>query len=102
MLGLVAAASAQETSRTIMINRDTKISGQSLSKGSYTIKYTEGEDGEIVFVKGKQEVAKASYKWSKLSAKPSDTSVVYAVAEDGSYTIKRIEIKGKEYALALQ
>jgi hypothetical protein len=102
MLGMYAAALGQETSKTIMINREAKLAGQTLSKGSYTIKYTEGKDGELIFVKGKQEVVKVAYKWTKLDTTPSGTSVVYSLAEDGSYSIKRIEIKGKEFALVLE
>ena len=104
MLGLFAAAPAlgQETSRSITINRETKLAGQVLAKGNYTIKYTEGKDGEMVFVKGNKDVLKIGYKWSKLGATPSDTSVIYSLADDGSYSIKRIEIKGKEYALAIE
>lgn len=104
VMGLFASAPVigQESSRSITINREAKLGGQVLAKGSYNIKYTEGKDGEIVFVKGKQDVLKIAYKWSKLDATPSDTSVIYALADDGSYRIKRIEIKGKEYALALE
>jgi hypothetical protein len=104
MLGIIAAAPAlgQEISKTITISRDTKLGGQSLPKGSYTIKYTEGKDGELVFVKGKQEILKVPYKWSKLDVTPSESSVVYSLAADGSYTIKRIETKGKEFALVIE
>ena len=104
VLGIIAVASAlgQEASKTITISRDTKLGGQTLTKGSYTIKYTEGKDGDLVFAKGKQEVVKVPYKWSKLDVIPSESSVVYSLAADGSYTIKRIEIKGKEFALLIE
>jgi hypothetical protein len=102
VLGFAAVAFSQASSRSITINRDSKVGGQALPKGNYTIKFTEDKDGEVVVLKGKQEMVKAPYKLTKLEAAPADNTVIYAMAEDGSLRIKRIEFKGKNMALSLE
>src|SRR2546421_12798898 len=101
-LALVAGAIqtfAQETSKSVVITRDSKLGGEALAKGDYSVKFVEGKDGELVIAKGKREVIKATYKLTKLQQKASENSVVFTLAADGSYQIKRIEFKGKDEAL---
>jgi hypothetical protein len=102
--GLAAASqvSAQEVNRTITITRDSKIGGQAVTKGDYSVKFVEGKDGDLVLLKGKKEVAKASYKVTKLAHPAADSSVSYTAAADGSYQVKRIEFKGKSDAIAFE
>jgi NMD protein affecting ribosome stability and mRNA decay len=102
--GLAAASrvSAQEVNRTITITRDSKIGGQTVTKGEYSVKFAEGKDGDLVLLKGKKEVVKASYKVTKLSQAAADNSVSYTAAADGSYQVKRIEFKGKSEAIAFE
>ena len=104
MTGLAAAPRTlgQEASKTVTLGRDSKVGGQTLTKGSYTIKFSEGKDGELSFLRGKQEVVKAAYKLAKLNARAQDTVVVFTAGDDGSFQIKRIELKGSENALVLQ
>ena len=101
-LGFVTMASGKEVKRTITLNLDAKMGGAVLEKGSYTVKYVEGEDGELVFLRGNRELAKASYKTTKLTKAPSENAVIFKANGDGSYTIKRIEIKGADIALSLE
>lgn len=109
ILGLVMATGfavaspveAQEISRTITITRDSKLAGQSVSKGEYSIKFAEGKDGELVLFKGKKELFKAPYKVTKLDRPAADNSVAYSAAGDGSYQVKRFEFKGKTEAIAI-
>jgi hypothetical protein len=102
--GLVAASkvSAQEVSRTITITRDSKIGGQAVTKGEYSVKFAEGKDGDLVLLRGKKEVLKASYKVTKLAQVAADNSVSYTAASDGSYQVKRIEFKGKSEAITFE
>lgn len=99
-MGLAALPiNAQQVDKSITINRDGKVGDQQLAKGSYTIKFTEDKDGELVILKGKKEVAKATYELTKLSEPARENAVAYTLGSDGSYQIKRIEFKGKNTAI---
>jgi hypothetical protein len=56
----------------------------------------------MILLKGKQEVAKVGYKLTELKTSPVDTIVVYTQATDGTLQIKRIEIKGRKMAIAIE
>lgn len=102
--GLAAASpvSAQEVNRTVTITRDSKVGGQAVTKGDYSIKFAEGKDGDLVLLRGKKEVLKASYKVTKLAQPAADSSVSYTAAADGSFQVKRIEFKGKSEAIVFE
>jgi hypothetical protein len=104
LLGLSAFAPifGQDSSKSVTISRDTKVAGQPLEKGNYTVKFAAGKDGELVFLRGKREVVKASYEATKLAAAAGDTTVVYKLAEDGSVKVSRIEFKGMDTALVIK
>jgi len=95
-------ASAQEVVRSVTITRDSKIGGKPVTKGGYEIKFVEGKDGELVLLKGKTEVSKASYKVSKLNQPAANSAVAYTENSDGSFVVKRIEFKGKTEAIVLE
>ncbi|HEX5734211.1 MAG TPA: hypothetical protein VF131_15360 [Blastocatellia bacterium] len=99
-MGLAALPiNAQQVDKSITINRDGKVGDQPLAKGSYTIKFTEDKDGELVILKGKKEIAKAPYELTKLNEPARENAVAYTLGSDGSYQIKRIEFKGKNTAI---
>lgn len=100
-LAIASPVSAQEVSRTITITRDSKVGSQALVKGEYSVKFAEGKDGELVLLKGKKEVLKASYKVVKLDQAATDSSIAYSANADGSFRVKRIEFKGKNEAIAI-
>lgn len=104
VFGVVTAAPAegQEVKRSVMINRDTTVAGQAISKGNYTLKFNESEDGELVMMKGGKEVAKVNYKITKITKAPSESLVVYSLSSDGKYTVKRIELKGSDMAISFE
>jgi hypothetical protein len=101
MFGFAATVqvSAQEVNRTITLRRDTKLGAETLPKGEYEIKFVDGKDGEVVFLHGKHEVLKATFTLAKLDKTPSDSVVVSTANDDGSFQLKRIEVKGKGAAL---
>ena len=101
-LAVAAPAEAQEVSRSITITRDSKLAGQSVTKGEYSIKFAEGKDGDLVLFKGKKELFKAPYKVTKLAQPAADNSVAYTAAGDGSYQVIRLEFRGKTEALVLE
>ena len=101
-LSAVSPVLSQEQAKAVTIGRDTKVGGKALEKGSYTLKFVEGKEGELVFLHGKHEVVKASYETTKLKTPASDNSVVYRLAGDGSVTISRIEFKGMDTALVIK
>jgi hypothetical protein len=86
-------------SRTIIIKRDTKLGSEVLPKGEYAVKFVDGQAGEIVFLRGKREVLKATFTVAKIDQSPSGNTVVSTADSDGSYQLKRIEFKGKSSAL---
>lgn len=96
------SALGQEASKSITLNRDGKVDGQVLTKGSYNLKFDESKSGELVFLRGKKEVVKAAYDVVKLNAPASNTAIVFTVADDGSFQIKRIEFKGNDTAIAIK
>lgn len=101
-LAIASPVDAQEINRTITVTRDSKLGGQALMKGEYSIKFVEGKDGDLVVLKGKKEIVKASYKAVKLDQPAADTSVAYAANTDGSFRVKRIEFKGKNEAIVIE
>jgi hypothetical protein len=104
MFGFAATVqvSAQEVNRTITIRRDTKLGTELLPKGEYAIKFVDGKDGEVVFMQGRHEVLKATFTLTKLDKTPSDSVVVSSANDDGSFQLKRIEVKGKSTALVFE
>ncbi len=101
-LAFASPASGQEVKKSVTINRDTKLGDAQLSRGTYTLHFDQSKDGELVVMQGKKEVAKVAYKMTKLSKSPAESTVVYSLATDGSFTIKRIELKGAEFALSIE
>src|SRR4051812_3512769 len=92
-------AFSQEVSRKIIIKRDTKLGSEVLPKGEYALKFVEGKAGEVVFLRGKNEVLKATFTVAKTEQSPADNMVVSVADADGSYQLKRIEFRGKGSAL---
>jgi hypothetical protein len=101
-LAVASPASAQEISRAVTITRDSKVAGQAVTKGDYSIKFVEGKDGSLVLLQGKREVAKASYKVTKLAQPAGNNAVAYDAGPDGSFLLKRIEFRGKSEAIVLE
>jgi hypothetical protein len=102
IVSMAMPASAQEIQRSVKITRDSKIGGKAIAKGGYEIKFVEGKDGELVLLKGKQEVSKVSYKITKLNQPAVGDAVAYMTADDGSFIVRRIEFKGKSEAITLE
>jgi hypothetical protein len=90
---------AQEVNRTIVIKRNTKLGAEVLPKGEYNVRFVEGKEGEVIFLQGKREVLRATFTLTKLDQEASNSVVVSAANDDGSYHLKRIEFKGKSAAL---
>jgi len=101
-LAVASPAFAQEVSRTVTITRDSKLGGQTLTKGDYSIKFVEGKDGSLVLLKGNKEVLKASYKVIKLAQPAANNAIAYDAGPDGSFLVRRIEFKGKSEAIVLE
>ena len=106
LAGLFAAltipAIAQSVTRTLTFSRPAKVGGQIIQAGKYSVVYDETKDGDLVVTKDGKEVAKAAYKRTELSNIPADSAVVFVAAGDGSYKVRRIEIKGSKTALVFE
>ena len=101
-MGANRAVFSQEATKAVTISRDAKVAGQTLEKGSYTVRFMEGKGGELVFMRGKREVVKVSYEAAKLAAPAADNTVIYKLAGDGSVAVSRLEFKGLDTALVLK
>ena len=97
VFGMVAQA--QEVSRKIEIKRDTRLGTVVLPKGEYDVKFVEGKEGEVIFLRGKHEVLKATYTIMKLEKDAENSAVIFTANNDGSFNLKRIEFRGKSAAL---
>ena len=102
LLGVGSALAQGEVTKALVVNRDGKLGGQAISKGTYEIRFVDGKDGEAVVLKGKKEMLKSSYKTLKLDQPAANTIVVYRAASDGSLQISRIEFKGSTTALTFE
>jgi hypothetical protein len=92
----------QEVSKPLTLGRDAAVGTQKLSRGSYTIRFIDDKDGQISFLKGSREVARANYRLVKLTRPAADTSVSFDAATDGSFKMSRIELKGQSFAIEIQ
>jgi hypothetical protein len=102
VFAISALVFAQESSRHVTLHRDGKIGDQVLRKGDYTVKVGEAKDGEIVFIRDRQEVLRASFEPTDLEKPASNTAVLFATKADGSFEIKRIEFSGKKVAFVIK
>jgi hypothetical protein len=102
VLALAGLALGQEVTKSLSLSRDTTVGSQKLVRGGYTIKFIDDKDGQISFLKGNREVAKANYRLVKLAKPAQDTSVIFNVATDGSYKLSRIELRGESFAVELE
>jgi hypothetical protein len=100
LMGLVAFG--QEVSKPLSLSRDTTVGAQKLARGGYTIKFVDDKDGQIAFLKGNRELARANYRLVKLSRPAADSSVIFSVSTDGSYKLNRIEFKGETFAVEIE
>ncbi len=98
---LVAPVLAQEVNRSVTLRRDAKFGQQALTKGEYSVKYTEGK-GELVVLRDKREVLTATYELAKLDKPAADNAVIYSENADGSFQLKRIEFRGSASALVFE
>ena len=88
-LAVASPADAQEVSRTVTITRDSKLAGQAVTTGEYSVKFVEGKDGSLFYSK-EGEVVKASYKVTKLAQPAGNNAIAYDSAPDGSFVVRRI------------
>ena len=93
---------AQNVTHSLAFSRQAKLGGQTLQPGKYNVAYDEKKDGEAVVTKDGKEVLKAAYKRAELSNVPADSAVVFVAAGDGSFKVRRIEIKGSKTALVFE
>jgi hypothetical protein len=98
----ILPAFAGDVTKTITLSRDTKVAGQPVKKGSYSISFSDDKEGEMVLMRGKKEILKAPYKFVHLTESSGDNKVIYAVADDGSFSIKQIEFRGMKFAIFLE
>lgn len=94
-------AFGQNTTRTLVVSRQTKLGGQPLSEGKYTVAFDEKKDGELTLSKGSKEILKANYKVIELNKPAADNAVIFAAA-DGGMKVRRLEFKGSKTSLQFE
>ena len=104
LLGILmsVAAFGQNVSRTLVVSRDAKLGGVALAQGKYSIAFDDKKEGEAVITKNGREVAKATYKLVDLTKDASDNAVVFTINADGSFQVRRVEMKGSKMALQFE
>jgi hypothetical protein len=102
VFALTASHFAADLTKSFTLTRDSKINGQAVKNGDYSVKYSDDKDGELILLKGKKEVVKSAYKLVQLSVAPSDDKVTYTVDDDGSFHVKRLEFKGSKAAISFE
>ncbi|MEN3333806.1 MAG: hypothetical protein V7641_3171 [Blastocatellia bacterium] len=102
LAALAIPALAQNVTHSMAFSRQAKLGGQTLQPGKYNVAYDDKKDGEAVVTKDGKEVLKAAYKRVELSNVPADSAVVFVAAGDGSFKVRRIEIKGSKTALVFE
>ena len=96
---LTNAALAQSVSRTLVFSRQATLGGQKVQPGKYSIAYDEKKDGDVIVGKDGKEILKTPYKLVELPKAPADTAIVFVQGGDGSFKVRRIEVKGSKMAL---
>ncbi|MGA9767497.1 MAG: hypothetical protein WBV94_00540 [Blastocatellia bacterium] len=99
---IAAPAFGQVTTRTLVISRQTKLGGQPVSEGKYTMAFDEKKDGELTLSRGSKEILKANYKAVELDKPAAENAVVFASAGDGAMKVRRVEFKGSKMALQFE
>jgi hypothetical protein len=102
VLSMSVSNIAADLTKSFTLTRDSKINGQAVNKGDYSVKYADDKDGELILLKGKKEVVKSAYKLVALSVAPSDDKITYSVDDDGSFHVKRLEFKGSKNAISFE
>jgi hypothetical protein len=102
ILSLVSFSFAGDVTKSFTLTRDSKLKGTNLTKGDYSVKFADDKEGELVLMKGKNEVAKVQYRFVELKNSPADNAVAYSVADDGSFTVRRLEFKGMKSAIVFE
>ena len=102
VMSLALTSVAGDVTKSFTLTRDSKLNGTPLTKGDYSVKFADDKAGELVVLKGKNEVAKVKYRFMELKNSSSDNAVAYSVADDGSYTVRRLEFKGMKSALVFE
>lgn len=102
VIGVGVETFGQSVSRELVVTRDAKVGDTLLSKGKYSISFDNQKDGELSVLKDGREVVKVNYKLVDLGKDASNSVVVFAAASDGSFQVRRIELKGAKKALQLE
>jgi|GEM_PF-919473 hypothetical protein len=76
-LGSVAWAAQKEQRRQVTFTEDVLVGGQLLKKGTYTVTYQPGVEGQATFLRGGKVVAQVPYRLVRLPQKAATDSITY-------------------------
>jgi hypothetical protein len=75
--GAIAWAAQREQRRQVTFTEDVLVGGTLLKKGTYTVVYQPGVEGQATFMRGGKVVAQVSYKLVRLPQKAATDSITY-------------------------
>ncbi|MBX7218808.1 MAG: hypothetical protein K1Y36_02570 [Blastocatellia bacterium] len=91
--GLWVPALARKEKRVIVVPRPCVLQGQSLVPGTYVAEFDESQEGKLVILDGRKEIAKADYHLESLK-NPAEGDTLEFTNQDGTRRIVRVNFKG--------
>lgn len=95
-LSLAASAGAKAQRHTVKLFHPTEINGVELKPGEYSVAV---EEGQVIFLQGRKEVAKAPVRAEQNAEKYSVNTMVYTADE---HTLIEIRLGGSATKLMLE
>lgn len=100
MIALVPAM-ARNQNKSLTIPRPCVIQGKDVVAGTYTAQFVDDQEGQLVILDGRKEIARLPYKIMNLSKPATGDTVVFSNI-NGTRSLSRIEFKGLATALVFE
>jgi len=99
---LLAGNAFASSKGSLELQHPTNVAGKQLASGTYSVRWDgNGEQVQVKFFQGKNEVASAPARMVEVAEAPQNNSAVVNTNSDGSYSLAEIRFGGKKYALQI-
>jgi hypothetical protein len=102
VFSLAVFSFAGDVTKSFTLTRQTKVNGQLLKEGDYSVKFADDKEGELTIWRSRKEVARTTYKFQEMDKPAKADIVAYTQNDDGTMTITRLEFKGMKSALVFE